>query len=71
MFWRDFVTQLFVELHTTPAVTQRAMATGGAGCVTADNVFVQFMTISRGSFQTWDPYALDGNSSMVWKWIWV
>ncbi len=41
VFRRHFVAQLFVELHTTPAVTQ-GNSNRALGIVLTDNVFVQF-----------------------------
>ena len=41
VFRRDFMTQLFVKLHTAPAVTQ-GNSNRTLGGVLADNVFVQF-----------------------------
>ena len=47
IFRRDFIAQLFVELHAAPAIAQRD-GDGALGLILADDMLIEFVTISRG-----------------------
>ncbi len=69
IFRRYFVAQLFIKLHTTPAVTY-VIATERFALSSPIMCLFSSLTISRGVISDMrGPYALAVNSSMVWKWL--
>nr|VUD31008.1 Uncharacterised protein [Raoultella sp. NCTC 9187] len=63
------MAQLFAKLHAAPAVTQGDSDRTLSGVLT-NNMFVQFAdNFAWVISDMGDPYALEANSSMVWKWL--